>query len=283
MKTVSNTPARTKRQQLISLAAVCVTLAVAAFALLTSPAARSAAEGPKERDFLSAHGEDPGAEPSAAPQGDDKEPAPSEGCMKCHAGVGDPHVTKIRNGPSCVDCHGGNGTAQTVEAAHTAKPKHPEKWHGAANPEESFTLLNKENWDWIKFVNPSDLRVAHVSCGKCHDTYVRSVKKSAMSTSAQVFSTGLYNNGSVPNKDALFAESYSPHGQAQALRTIPPPTEEDRKNKGILPILFPLPRFEMGQPLSVAWLRVFERGGGPKSELGNPNREDVPGQPDESF
>ena len=31
-------------------------------------------------------------------------------------------------------------------------------------------------------------------------------KKSAMSTSAQVFSTGLYNNGSVPNKDALFAE-----------------------------------------------------------------------------
>ncbi len=25
---------------------------------------------------------------------------------------------------------------------------------------------------------------------------------------------------------------------------------------------------------------MFERGGGPKSELGNPNREDVPGQPD---
>src|SRR5688500_18517136 len=118
MKTVSNQTARTKRQQLFSLAAVGIFLAVAAFALLTSPTARSAAEGPKEREFLSVHGEDPGAEPATAapPQGDDKEPAPSEGCMKCHAGVGDPHVTKIRNGPSCVDCHGGNGTAQTVEA-----------------------------------------------------------------------------------------------------------------------------------------------------------------------
>jgi hypothetical protein len=284
MKTVSNHPARTKRQQLFSLAAVALFFAVLAFASLPARTARSADEGPKERGYVGVHGEDLSADTPAAPQeADDKEPAPSEGCMKCHTGVGDPHVTKIRNGPSCVDCHGGNGAASTVDTAHTAKPKYPEKWHGAENPEESFTLLNKENWDWIKFVNPSDLRVAHVSCGKCHDTYVRSLKKSAMSTSAQVFSTGLYNNGSVPNKDALFAESYSPHGQAQALRTIPPPTAEQTKTKGILPILFPLPRFEIGQPLSVAWLRVFERGGGPKSEIGNPNREDVPGQPDESF
>ncbi|MCA1636024.1 MAG: hypothetical protein LC802_20610 [Acidobacteria bacterium] len=283
MKTVSNQTSRTKRQQLSSLAAVLVFFAVLAFALLPAQTARSAGEGgPKEREFLGAHGEDLSVEASA-PQDDDKEPAPSEGCMKCHTGVGDPHVTKIRNGPSCVDCHGGSGAAATKEAAHTAKPRYPEKWHGSENPEESFTLLNKENLEWIRFVNPSDLRAASIACSKCHDTTIRSVMKSAMSTSAQVFSSGLYNNGSVPNKDALFAESYSPHGQAQALRTIPPPTAQETKEKGILPILFPLPRFEMGQPLSVAWLRVFERGGGPKSEIGNPNREDVPGQPDESF
>jgi hypothetical protein len=39
----------------------------------------------------------------------------------------------------------------------------------------------------------------------------------------------------------------------------------------------------MSQPLSVHWLRPFERGGGPKSEVGNPNREDIPGQPDVTF
>lgn len=207
----------------------------------------------------------------------------AEACATCHKGVGDPHVRKVgRNGLSCTDCHGGNATATTKEAAHP-KPRFPQKWRGAANPEESFTLLNKESLEWIRFVNPSDLRAVDLACGKCHGSIASTVKKSSMTTSAQVFSTGLYNNGAVPSKDALFAENYSPHGHPQAIRTIPPPTAEQTKMKGVLAMLWPLPRFEIGQPLSVSFLRVFERGGGPKSELGNPNREDVPGQPDESF
>lgn len=52
------------------------------------------------------------------------------------------------------------------------------------------------------------------------------------------------------------------------------------RERDVLPFLLPFPRFEIGQPLSVAFWRPFERGGGPKSETGNPNREDVPGQPD---
>jgi hypothetical protein len=314
MKTASNHP-RDRRQQTISLLAVLFFLCGAAFAFLPADSARASKaganeaaneaaaaaatnteaatnlSGPAEFEVVSPHG---GAQSTngggggadiRGPQGQQPtQGAPSEGCTKCHTGVEDPHVTNLRaNSPSCVDCHGGNGAATTIEAAHTAKPKHPEKWHGAANPEESFTLLNNESWDWIRFVNPSDFRVAHVSCGKCHDDYIRSMKKSAMALSPQVYSTALYNNGTLPTKNALVGESYSPSGQAQMVRTIPPPTAEETAKKGILPFLLPFPRFEIGQPLSIHWLRPLERGGGPKSELGNPNREDIPGQPDVAF
>jgi len=98
-----------------------------------------------------------------------------------------------------------------------------------------------------------------------------------MMNSAQVYSTALYNNGSVPFKDARFAENYGPNGDPQIIRTEPKPTDADLR-RGVLAALWPLPRFEITQPGTI--FRPFERGGGPKSELGNPNRDDVPGQPD---
>jgi hypothetical protein len=276
MKTSGNHP-RTKRQQLFSLLAVLAVLGLAAFAFIPARSAGVAAvtgAGAETAETTEA-----GGEPTAAQER--KPPAPSDGCMKCHTGVGDPHQTKINNGPSCVDCHGGNGTGTTKLEAHTARPKHPEKWHSAANPEETFTLLNNENWDWIRFVNPSDLRVAEATCGgTCHGDYIKRLQKSAMTNSPQVYSTALYNNGSLPTKYAIIGENYSPSGEPQIARTIPPPTEQETREKGILPFLFPFPRFEIGQPLSVSFWRPVERGGGPKSETGNPNREDVPGQPD---
>jgi hypothetical protein len=277
MKTSVN-HSRTKRQQLFSLLAVFAVLGLAAFAFI--PARSAGVAVGYDKTAAAPDTNDAGGEPAAAPQ-ERKPPAPSDGCVKCHTGVGDPHQTKINNGPSCVDCHGGNGTAALKEQAHTAKPKHPEKWHSSANPEDTFTLLNNENWDWIRFVNPSDLRVAEVSCGgTCHGDYIKRLQKSAMTNSPQVYSTALYNNGSLPTKYAIIGENYSPSGEPQIARTIPPPTEQETREKDILPFLLPFPRFEIGQPLSVAFWRPVERGGGPKSETGNPNREDVPGQPD---
>ncbi|MDT5158233.1 MAG: hypothetical protein QOH51_2590 [Acidobacteriota bacterium] len=287
MKTASHHP-RTKRQQLISLIAALVVFGVAAFALFPVHSAgvktgktAEATVAPEATDASgeTSESESPPAEVDVQQEGD-KPPAPSESCMKCHTGIGDPHQTKLRNGPSCVDCHGGNGAGATKLEAHTAKPKHPEKWPNSANPEETYTLLNNENWDWIRFVNPSDLRTAQASCGKCHESYIKNLQKSAMTNSPQVYSSALYNNGSLPTKNAILGENYSPSGEPQIARTIPPPTEKETREKGILPFLLPFPRFEIGQPLSVAFWRPVERGGGPKSELGNPNREDVPGQPD---
>jgi hypothetical protein len=217
------------------------------------------------------------AYPAPSPATSPAPPANSTGCLSCHKASQDPHAEATHL--SCVDCHGGNGGATAKEAAHP-HPLHPERWKTGAKPAQSYTLLNHESQEWIRFVNPGDLRVAEISCARCHAEIVRKARKSPMVGSAQVYSTALYNNASVPFKDAVFIESYGPHGQPQAIRTIPPPTADDTRLKGILSILFPLPRFEIGQPGLI--FRPFERGGGPKSELGNPDREDVPGQPDET-
>jgi hypothetical protein len=205
------------------------------------------------------------------------------GCITCHKNTADPHPNGGQ-GLTCTKCHGGNGSATTKESAHTAKPSNPAAWKSSANPEETYTLLNHENADWIQFVNPSDLRVAPRICGECHADIVHNVQVGPMMNSAQVYSTALYNNGSVPGKDAIFAENYTSvalgtPGQPQIIRTVPTPSAEDTRLHGILPFLLPLPRFEITQS-AAAFFRPFERGGGPKSELGNPNGQDVPGQPD---
>ncbi|MGH9742267.1 MAG: hypothetical protein ACRD51_07935, partial [Candidatus Acidiferrum sp.] len=91
----------------------------------------------------------------------------------------------------------------------------------------------------------------------------------------------LYNNGGYPYKDAHFGESYNRDGQPQSIKTYPPPTPDETRTKGVLPGLEPLYRWEISQPGNV--LRVFERGGEKKSELGNPNREEDPGRPDDKL
>src|SRR5438128_1892893 len=129
-----------------------------------------------------------------------RESAPSDGCLTCHRGAKDPHP--VQQSLSCVDCHGGTGTATTKREAHPA-PVFAGVWKTAANPPSTFTLLNRERHEWIRFVNPSDLRVAPAVCGRCHESIVRTVQKGPMVNSAQVYSTALYNNASVPWKDAM--------------------------------------------------------------------------------
>jgi len=49
----------------------------------------------------------------------------------------------------------------------------------------------------------------------------------------------------------------------------------------VIPELDPLFRWETSQPGNV--LRIFERGGRKKAEIGNPNREEDPGKPDDKL
>ena len=70
-------------------------------------------------------------------------------------------------------------------------------WRSSANPVRSYTVLNHENPEFIRFVNPSDFRVAHISCGttNCHPRINLEVHKSMMTHGCMLWGAAVYNNG----------------------------------------------------------------------------------------
>jgi hypothetical protein len=221
----------------------------------------------------------------------------SSGCISCHGLTesSSMHPTKSIS-ISCVDCHGGKGDVQkpagaaqdsapykeAVKDAHP-KPKVPELWPSSANPIRAAARWMKEDKEYIKFVNPGDLRVADETCGQagCHVREVRAVRTGMMIHGGMLWGAALYNNGAFPLKDTRFGESYAPDGTPQALRAFPPPSQEEYHKKGRLTQLEPLARWEITQPGNI--LRVFEKGGGPRVDLANPNKEEDSGRPDDKL
>jgi hypothetical protein len=219
--------------------------------------------------------------------------AKSTGCMTCHTSVDSQSMhesTTVKLG--CADCHGGNVDARLaagvpagspeydrVKTAAHVQPRRPDLWQGAANPQRSFAAINQESDDFVRFVNPGDLRAARRSCGQngCHPAEVAQVPKSMMTTGPMLWAAAYYNNGSVPFKTPRFGESYGPHGVPQRVLTLPPPTLPETARQSVLAFLDPLPRFEIVQPGNV--LRVFERGQERPLEIGVPNVGEAPGRP----
>ena len=221
----------------------------------------------------------------------------SAGCFSCHSPMDEAtmHPTKtVQLG--CTDCHGGNFSASVRSGLPSSAPEYAEakqKAHvqprdpifrnrGAVAP-DIFTKWLKESAEYVKFVNPGDLRVAPETCGTagCHANETRTVSTSMMTHTGFLWGAALYNNGAIPTKNARFGESYDRDGHPQLLKTFPPPTPEETRSKGILSDLTPLYRWEISQPGNV--LRVFERGGEKKAELGNPTRSEEPGKPDDQL
>ncbi len=152
----------------------------------------------------------------------------SSGCVSCHTSTDEPTMHPTRTvAIGCTDCHGGNASASIPSGATLNSPEYnsaKEKAHvqprdasfknRSSLPERTYTKWLAESAEYIKFVNPGDLRVAPETCGAagCH-----------------------------------------------AAET----------------------RWETSQPGNV--LRVFERGGRKKAEIGNPTREEDPGKPDDKL
>jgi hypothetical protein len=221
----------------------------------------------------------------------------SAGCITCHTSTDEPtmHPSKAVH-LGCADCHGGNfsagiahstapGSAEynaVKEKAHVP-PRDPAFRERSAIPERAYTKWLKESPEYIKFRNPGDLRVAPETCGTtgCHPSETRAVSTSMMTHAGFLWGAALYNNGGFPYKNTRFGESYDRNGNPQSLKTIPPPTPEETREKGVLSELSPLYRWEVSQPGNV--LRVFERGGEKKAEVGNPAREELPGKPDDKL
>lgn len=210
--------------------------------------------------------------------------AKSGGCVNCHDGVHDMHMKDTVH-LGCTDCHGGDAQGKFPPPGSTrycpaAPPsKNPAAWRSSANPVRSYTLLNHESPDFIRFVNPGDLRVAHISCGttNCHPKEVLQVKKGMMTHGCMLWGAALYNNGAVKYKSARYGELYSMHGTSLRLQTVPPPSEWEMKHRAVLKYLDPLPRFEISQPGNT--LRIFERGGRIRPEVGIPEKDEDPGRP----
>jgi hypothetical protein len=205
--------------------------------------------------------------------------AKSRGCLSCHDGIEPMHQSPAVK-LACTDCHGGDGAAATKEAAHVL-PQNRELFKTAANPERTYTALLDESPEFVKFVNPGDLRVAQETCGGCHQSQVNAVPRSTMTTSAIFWAAAPYANGILGSKRSLLGESYGRDGKPQSLRPIAPPTPKQLAN-GALPQLFPLPRWEVTQPGE--YFRAFERGGVAANtippEVGNPRPDDLAGRPD---
>ena len=217
----------------------------------------------------------------------------SAGCVSCHTKTDAKTMhsaASVRLG--CTDCHGGDVSVRATggpsskeydEAKRRAhvRPANEEIWKTSANPERSYTALLDESLDYVRFMNPGDLRAAPLACGPCHKQEVHNVSKSMMTHSGMLYGAALYNNGVLPGKDPIVGESYGPDGKPRMLLTIPPPTPAETAQKGVLPSLVPFPRWELGTPGNP--FRVFERGGRRRLEVGLPDIFEEPGKPDKGL
>lgn len=231
-----------------------------------------------------------------------------EGCVSCHSKIEPMHkygptgtLGQLRDGRdafrlTCTACHGGNPLprktsddaieVERIKKEAHVRPRFPEAWkrdgkYTGAKPERTNTLLERESWEFIRFINPGDLRVAAKTCGGCHEDETKGAARSMMAHGAMLWGAALYNNGSFPLKDARFAESYSESGAPQELIQRPSPSFEERRTKGLLAFLDPIPRWEISQPGNV--LRVFERGGKRRLEVGLPDKDEDPGKSDKGL
>ena len=197
----------------------------------------------------------------------------SAGCLSCHHGVEPMHKSSFVV-LGCTDCHGGDATKTARDPVVDGlipghvRPTYPEYWRTAANPANSSTVLNHENAEWIRFVNPGDLRVAEQACGLCHMNSLKHVADSMMNTGQMLWGAALYNNGGYWKKNYVFGQAYGRDGAPLRITNPSPVTAEMTRVNGVLPFLLPLPRFNLSNAGNT--LRIFEKGGVNPGELGNP-------------
>ncbi|GHB04611.1 hypothetical protein GCM10009069_29020 [Algimonas arctica] len=231
----------------------------------------------------------------------------SDGCISCHTDS-DAKTMHLLDSVvlGCSDCHGGDASVTLTEASLDPKseeyakirdsahvlPTYPGSWHypHSANPKQSYTLLNKESPEFVRFVNPSDYRVAREACGSCHLDQIVASERSLMATGAMLWGGAAYNNGVLPFKNYIVGEAYTREGKPASLTS--PGAEaglpQALLDSGIIETLLPLPVWNVIPPADV--FRVFERGGRNNNtqfpEIGLPNavgqlqRLEEPGRPD---
>ncbi len=264
---------------------------------LALPCRADEAEQPRDIDY-------PTFPPAPAMQTPAAAAAKSAGCITCHTETDSPtmHTSAVVN-LGCADCHGGDPEVmrasvvaqgsdayRRLEAKAHVQPRYPKAWGwpSSAKPKDSYTLLNREAPEFIRFENPSDYRVAREACGACHLGIIQAAERSLMATAAHFWAAAAYNNGIVPFKHSILGEAYTRDGQPASLTNPVKVTPEMTHDHGIIPQIYPLPAWEVTPPGDI--FRVFERGGrnintqfpeiGLPDSTGESQRLEEPGRPD---
>ena len=193
-------------------------------------------------------------------------------CINCHVGITPAHTKAALK---CVDCHGGNDTVETgpnpnirdkalMSQAHV-RPKDPrffwkngiddtfagapgkgttefDAFNNNLDPIDNNNLVGthvdqeyNRDLNYVRFINPSDYRVAQASCGSespatsstvsCHGNIVTTIRKSIMATNQGQFATATYAN-------------HSPQGATNANPLGTNPTGRDNPRDGEVCITF---------------------------------------------
>ncbi len=288
------------RGQALHKLALIAALILAALVVPVAMLRASDEEKPVDRVYVT-------APPAPKNQTPEQALAKSAGCNSCHTQTDAPSMHESKAVVlGCTDCHGGDANVignpdagfddpmyvAAREKAHVL-PRYPHGWDypNSANPKRSYTLLNKEAPEYIRFVNPGDYRIVRESCGACHIEVIEAAERSMMASGAMLWGGAAYNNGIVPYKSYVFGEAYTREGKPAKIESAGTPhatvTPAEAK-RGALPALYPLPNWQVIPPGDI--FRVFERGGRNNStqfaEVGLPNptgqiqRLEEPGRPD---
>ncbi len=121
-------------------------------------------------------------------------PPPEEGCVTCHKGIEEMHP---KFELTCTQCHGGDPKAATKDDAHV-KPARP-----VVNDERTLPL--EGDLAFLRFQNPSNMRVVGETCGSCHVDEIDHLKKSLHGTTSGHLTDGLYENGVAKTKTEAWA------------------------------------------------------------------------------
>jgi hypothetical protein len=113
-----------------------------------------------------------------------------EQCLSCHEGVEPIHPKGGVKATDCVICHGGDPKGTTIGAAHVAIPLDWAEIRGDGLPgapdgfikDMAPDQLDRIDPDYLRFINPGDIRVVDKTCGTCHAGHAATVKNSIMTT-----------------------------------------------------------------------------------------------------
>jgi len=137
----------------------------------------------------------------------------------CHETIEDMHPFSP---VTCVQCHGGDATKTELADAHVK---------GRSRlPTDERVLGQSFDPQYLRFLDPGNLRVAGESCGPCHTEQVHNVNHSLHATTAGHLGDGLYENGVVAERhppvsifnvrDGLPDDAERPEGAVRALKQI---------------------------------------------------------------